>query len=70
MKDYYDAPDDFLCPICKDEECEGCPGIEKWYEEPDSIWDEPETDMLTRTDYVIIEADIIAEREEEERNGY
>lgn len=69
MKDYYDPPDDFICPICREEECEGCPGFEQWFDEPQSIWDEPEPD-LTREDYAIIEADIFAEREEEERNGH
>lgn len=70
MPNYEDPPEDYLCPICKDESCEGCPGAERWDDEPQSIWDEPEKDDLTREDYAIIEADIFAEREEEERSGH
>lgn len=69
MPNYEDPPEDYLCPICREEECEGCPGAERWFDEPDSIWTEPEPD-LTREDYAIIEDDIFAEREEEERNGH
>ena len=48
MPGYYDAPDEFVCPLCKLEDCEGCPGYEKYYDEPNEIWEDSEPADMTR----------------------
>lgn len=71
MPYYEDPPEDFVCPLCNDETCEGCPGWESWDEEPPSLWDTiPDNDNLSWEDIFMIEQDILAERDEEEYHGY
>lgn len=63
---YYDAPEEYICGICRDVECEGCPGFESYVEpaEPEWIWeDDADTDGLTRQQLIDVATDIIAERD-------
>jgi hypothetical protein len=57
---YYDPPEDFICPVCKLEDCEGCDGWEAYTEEPHEIWEDDgdDYDGLSKLDYQEIEADI------------
>ena len=69
---YYDAPEEIICGICRDVECEGCPGFEDYdwsvNDEPQELWDislsDDDNDGLTRQQVIDIATDIIAEREE------
>jgi hypothetical protein len=69
---YYDPPEDYICGICKDVECEGCPGHEDYVEpaEPEWIWQDDNNDGLTRSDMRIIEEDIIAERDAKDESEW
>lgn len=68
---YYDAPEEIICGICRDVECEGCPGFENYIEpaEPEWIW-EDDDDGLTRQDYIEIELDILLERDEKDDTDF
>lgn len=62
---YYDYEDEIVCNICKDVDCDGCPGNDEYVDEgePQSIWDDADDgDGLSREDYAVIEADIRAEQ--------
>jgi hypothetical protein len=63
---YYDPPEDYICGICKDVDCNGCPGFEDYVDEgePQWIWeDDANDDGLTRQQAIDIATDIIAERD-------
>jgi len=64
---YYDYEDEIVCNICKDVDCNGCPGNDEYVDEgePQWIWeDDTNDDGLTRKQHIEIATDIIAEREE------
>lgn len=69
---YYDAPEDWVCPICEDEGCEGCPGYEHFLDttEPDWVLADDDDDGLTRQDYIEIELDILLERDEKDDTDF
>jgi len=69
MPHYEDPPEDWICRVCNDEGCSGCPRDAYYDDEPNEIWlikPDAEDKLLSREDYAIIEHDIRLQIEEEQ----